>query len=287
MAASRKQSGGQDVSDRALRRGYWIASNRSSLRLWSEYALMGVAGILFLVFFVVLLQWVLNIAPTQAIRAGVSTSAINPDAVAAPVDIQVVRALAVRRDDASVDAVIELANVNRTWGASTLEYEVLIGGSAVETTPTTLAPGQSKALALTNIEFAGTTVPRVSVVVSRTEWGQYPDEAALPQNEWEFSSPSLRLIDAEESAFQTELQLTVRNKSVYGFREPEVVVLMENAQSEVVAIGSVVMDKARSLEQRVLTFRWPQRYQRSLTPVAYVNVDMLTDSRIIRDFTLE
>lgn len=225
--------------------------------------------------------WALNRQQTELYRAGFVQPQINFDSIETPKPITTARTGALFRDDASIDAYINVVNLNEQWAATDLEYEIFVGGKSTGREHATLAPAQEKYLTKMNIPFTGTSAPGITITIHNTQWEKIinPDET-LPHVGWDFQEASIRALNTED--LKTELTFTLRNKSVYGFREPQVVVLLVDDSNAVYAIGSVHVNEIGSLESKPLAFRWPKRFPTSLTPKIIVNVDLLTESRIIR-----
>ena len=111
-----------------------------------------------------------------------------------------------------------------------------------------------------------------------------PDTAVLVSDTWEYSNASFGYVSAvtTNSVYESELSFTMRNTSIIGFQEPEVVVVLQDDTGNIVAVGSIILSRIDSLESRPIRLLWPQRYPRSLTPVIHVNVDKMNEDRIIR-----
>ncbi|MFH1426691.1 MAG: hypothetical protein ABIG66_04680 [Candidatus Kerfeldbacteria bacterium] len=271
------------LSQGSLSRGYWIATHRSQIKMAGTVALAVVAGASVLVFLIITINWLTHIGQTNEIEAGLSQSVISYGQVEKPLNPVVVKSTAVRRDDSSIDIAVHVRNPNETWSATSLDYEILAGGVSAGRETITMAPMQEKYLVRSGVPFTGSSVPTVSAVLQSSSWIKTADLEVLPVDAWEFIQPSFRYIDGTDaSVFKSELSFTLRNKSVYGFREPQVVVLMVDDSNNIEAIASVVVDMIGSLETKEMVFRWPMKLERSLSPLIYVNVDKITEERIIR-----
>ncbi|MFC1597982.1 hypothetical protein ACFL2M_00420 [Patescibacteria group bacterium] len=274
-----------DLSEGQLKTGYWVATHRKEIKLAYTALLGAVAAASVIIFFIYLLNWLTHIQQTEDILQSLASPIEIFDAIRRPEDIVIAKAIAVQRDEKSIDVVVHMQNPNDLWGAVNIEYEVFTGSTSAGKETTTLAPLQEKFLTKSSILHSGTKPPMVTVTVHDVQWKKIADSSSLPQDDWEFLNPSMRYIDSqtEALAFKTELSFTLRNKSVLGFREPQVVVLMQDAANNIQAIGSLYIEEISSLQRRDITFRWPKRLSGSLTPVIYVNVDKLTEERIIRE----
>lgn len=274
----------EQLSNRKLDFGYWVATHRKQLKTALTVVIGAIAAASVLVFLFYLIMWLTHIAETNRINEELNSSVINFNATEQPRSIETLMTTSVRRDDERVDVVVHVRNPNATWSASAMEYELLIGGQSAGMKTITLASMQEKYLVQTNIPYTGTSLPPVSLSIQQVEWKRTADQEALPTDDWEFINPSFRYIGegSETSLFKSELSFTIQNRSVFGFREPEVVVQMKDASGTVQAVDAIILDQIDSLETRDLTFKWPERLPRTLDPVIWINVDKITEERIIR-----
>jgi hypothetical protein len=273
--------GSEQLTDKKLKFGYWVATHRRQLRLAATGAVGAVTLVIVAIFGVNLVDWLTHIRQTQEILAGLSTPLPIYESVRRPENVVVIKAESVIRDEKSVDAYAHIRNPNDIWGAVHIEYEIFVGGNSVARSTTTLAPLQEKFLTAIAPSSAS-TAPAVTFQVLDIQWEKFPDPEEIPVDSWEVLDPTLTVLDVqEELVFRTELRFTLKNRSVYGFRDAQVTVLMTDDTNTVHAVGSVTLDEITSLQSRELVFRWPARLDRSLTPVVYVNVDKLSENRII------
>ncbi len=279
------QQGDNQLTDKQLEQGYWLATHRELLRKIGIGILIAIASSMVILFLVQLIVWATHIKQTNQIWTDISLPIVDYKAVDRPIDIQVNTAIAVKHNDSSVDVVFGLKNMNRTFGAADIEYEVFVGGQSAGKEHVSLAPGQDKYLTKSSIPANGGTPPGVSVSIYDVQWTRLKRIDLLPDVAWEFSDANFSYIRAtsDTAAFQSELELTIRNKSVYGFRAPQVVVLMKDENSVIQGIGTLQIDAISSLETRTIVFRWPERLPRTVQPTIFVNVDTLDPNMIISE----
>lgn len=279
-----KESPQQDLTTTELDRAYWFATHKPLFRKIGLGTLGAIAAISVLFFLYQLVNWLTHIGQTNAILESLSRPQIDYSAIDRPQDIVILPAQAVTRDASSIDVVFGFQNPNTTWAAVELTYEVFVGSQTAGQETVSLAPGQESMYTKMSIPASGGVVPPVSVTIISTEWNRIKRVDLLPEVQWDFSEANFDYISAaDEAAFQSELELTVRNKSVYGFRGPKVVVVMKDESGEVQGIGSLQIDRITSLEARTITFRWPARLPRGVQPTVSVTVDLLDEDAIIRE----
>ncbi len=282
MSTSRLPS--SDLTQQELQRGYWLVTHKPLLCVSLLIALSSLAAISVGALVWTSAQWLLHRSSTQKIEQSLLNSPVLFANRIAPQALQNIRSTAIRRDDSHVDALVQLSNPNTTWGALNHVVEVIVGGQSAGSATVSLAPGQTWYITRMNVPWTDPILPRVELVVHDAAWRRMPDIAAVIADTWEYTDTSFGYVDAvtTDAVFQSELSLTVRNTSIVGFREPEVVVTLQDDTGVSVAVGSIVFSQIGSLESRSIRLLWPQRYPRSLTPVIHMNVDKMNEDRIIR-----
>ncbi len=278
------KEGKDGLTKKELKTSLWLALHRTQLRLFGYIVLSSVTAVFVGLFIVVLVRWVSNIQLHNSIVAELSQPLVNYDAAQRPDTLVIKAAVATFHDDSSIDIAVQIENVNPRWGADSATVEIFMGGKSAGQQQMSFAPGQQSVLVKTNLPYTGTTVPAISAVITKVDWKAYRNPLILPQAEWEFSNAAFRRISstANNSLFQSELSFDIRNRSVLGFREPEVNVLMYTPDGSIQAIGHLTLDRIESLETRTLTFRWPAALQANLQPEIIVNTDLLNEEQIIR-----
>jgi hypothetical protein len=272
------------ISQRELSFGYWIATHRRLL----HRILIGFLSILAAsqigTFVYTSINWVSHIQETSDILTDLGSSDVLFDAIRRPVDIAVHSAQAVIRDDHSIDVVVNLQNQNDIWAATDITYEITIGGSSTGVSNTTLAPQEEKFLTKQSLPFSGTSAPAVQVNITDVTWKKFVDTSRLPTDNWIYTNAHYGYVQssAADVPFKTELTFTVQNKSLYGYREVNVVAVLQDESGNIHGIGSVILEEMRSEQAKTLTFRWPLRLPTDSTPVIHVNVDHLNEDNIIR-----
>lgn len=273
-----------DLSQKELQGGYWIATHRSALHtvgigVVSLFAAVSVGALI-----LTTIQWLTHLESTAQIEQYLLTQPVQFAAASRPQPLQSVRSFTVRRDETHVDAVIQLSNPNATWGAMNHVVEVVIGGQSAGSATVSIAPGHTWIITRLNVPWTDAILPRAEFITHSAPWRRMPDVNSLIQDTWEYADASFGYVDGatSTSVFQSELSFSIRNTSVVGFREPEVVVLLQDDTGAIAAVGSTVLTSIDSLESRTVRVLWPQRYPRSLTPVISVNVDKMNEDRIIR-----
>lgn len=285
MAEGPNNNLNDNLTPQKLEFGYWIATHKPELRKAGVVLLAVIAGISVLAFLYQAAVFLIGIPSARAVQQALLTDPINYGARSRPEAIIVDKAEAVVRTDSTIDVFVQVTNPNDSWAATVFEYDVLVGSVSAGRDTAIIAPGQTAYFTRMSVPLAAEDAPSVSVEVLNTEWINYPI-AKLPNEVWEASGDvfkSIRNTDDETATFFSELTFTLKNKSVYGFVAPEVIVLLTDPEGDVIAIGSSTPNSIDSLEERVLTYRWPKRFSGALQTEVYVTVDKISEESIITD----
>lgn len=274
-----------NLTPQKLEIGYWVATHKPQLRKAGTIALAVITSISVLVFLVQLIIFLAGIPQARQVEQALLTDPVNYGARTRPASIIVQSAESVIRDETTIDIVASLENPNTGWAALEFEYDIIVGGSSAGRDTVVIAPGQTVYVTRMSVPFSAEEAPAVQVEVLNTQWINYP-EAKLPNESWTTSGEVFRSIrneDEENASFQSEMRFLLHNRSVYGFVAPEIIVLLRNQDGDLVAIGSATPNTIESLEERLLTFRWPQRLGTALETEVHVTVDKVTEESIITD----
>lgn len=229
-------------------------------------------------------NWVTHIQQTDALLTALGGSDVNYDAIRKPEAIGVRSAESVIRDEQSIDLVVHLINQNDIWAATNVSYEVEVAGKTLGPFTTSLAPKEEKFLTQSAIPFTGSNAPSVKAVILDTTWQKYADISRIPVDNWAFTNAHYGYVQTSsaDAPFKTELTFILENKSVYGFRDVQVVVELFDGKGDLHGIASVTLDSVLTATSRPLTFRWPLRLPIDAAPVIHVNINHLDEDSIIR-----
>lgn len=273
-----------NIAGKKFALGYWITSHRKQIKIAYTVLIGLIAAAMMAMAIYHLIDWITHIGPTREVIQSLATNDIKHDSIKPPEDIQRVKSTSVRRDAEKIDIVAQLVNPNNIWAAIDVEYEVFIGSLSVGIEHITLAPLQEKYITKTQLPYTEEDLPSVNVTILDTTWKKMVKHENLPDAEWEFVDADFGYINAIEAnvSYQTKLTFTLKNKSIYGFRDARIVVLLVDDMQEIHGIGNLPLDEITSLESRPVSFLWPRRLSSSLTPKIHINIDKLSEDLIIR-----
>lgn len=271
------------LSDQQLKVGFWYLTHKTQLQKLGIVLLAFIAAASVLTALILLVQWIWHIPQTMRINEEVYNSSVIFESVALPEDPTVISAQAVRRDDSHVDILVHMINPNASWGGNEIIYKVLVGSSDAGQQTVSLAPNQEGYYSRMNVPYTGSGLPSVTVEIVDTKWKRIAP-AGIIQPEWAVTDQVMRPIRAgEELSAKTELLFSLTNKSIYGFSEPQVVVIIKDTSGALAAIGSIQLEEIASLQTRDLSFKWPERLSPSFETTVHVTADVLNRENILSE----
>lgn len=274
--------GSNDLSKKNLAIAYWLSKHRHQFRKGRVFLLIAVVIIIFIIVAILGINWLVHIPQTNRIYASVGESPVRFDAVTQAQPIQIVQTDVVAHDDTSYDGVVQFRNPNTSWSATHVEFQIAVSGSEPVTDSITLAPGQDYFAVKSQIPVESGT-PNIQTTITSVTWKRTPDVKIFPTPEWEFQNVHFGAIQTtEEIGPQSELTFDLVSKTVYGFREIEAVVILQDPNGAILAIGRQPISQIDSLGTEGVVIRWPKLINSNAQAVIHINTDVLTEERVIR-----
>ncbi|OGY86304.1 MAG: hypothetical protein A2458_04090 [Candidatus Kerfeldbacteria bacterium RIFOXYC2_FULL_38_9] len=270
-----------EISDKKITLGLWVATHKAQLKQVHVLLLAVLAMAMILFFFIELFNWAYHVPQTKRINEALLQSPINFGQNRQPNNIVIEKTYATVHDEQSVDVAVFVKNPNEKWAAE-INYEMTIGGKTGVVEHVNLAPAQEKVLTKTAVATTAVS-PSVQTNILDISWKLIKDLDALPKVSWEETDQKFNHINTDQiGAPQTTLEFNLSNKSVYGFKNVPVAVLLQDKNGVVVGIGQQTMAQIASLEKKPVIIRWPKEYGESLQTLIYVSPDILSSENIIR-----
>jgi hypothetical protein len=115
------------------------------------------------------------------------------------------------------------------------------------------------------------------------QWKRLVDSSVLPEENWQVGDVSFSVVRLAQDQQQevSRLLMTLTNQSSFGFVEPEVVVVLKDAGSNIVALNTASINEIASFESQELLFQWPDRLPGSLSADVHVNVNRVDPTKRI------
>lgn len=275
--------GDGEISEQTVSFGLWAARNEQKLKRAGLISLIAVDAVIVVGVLFLLWSWVSHMGQTKEIWEGMALSPLSTVNRVVPTAVVITRSTVVRRDDASVDAVVVIQNQNDTWAAAELTYEFVISGQSVGQRTVGLAPQQEHFATAVRVPWTGENTPQAEVRIVDVKWRRLVSTEILPSVDWQVANPSfdvVRLVQNQQEEV-SQFGMTLINGSAYGFVQPEVVVILRDSSGEAVAIGSISLNSAEAFSEQELSFQWPGRLPDSLTADVTVNTNRIDPEKII------
>lgn len=275
--------GDDEISEQTVSFGLWAARNEQKLKRAGLISFIAVDAVIVVGVLFLLWSWVSHMGQTKEIWEGMALSPLSTVNRVVPTAVVITRSTVVRRDDASVDAVVVIQNQNDTWAAAELTYEFVISGQSVGQRTVGLAPQQEHFATAVRVPWTGENTPQAEVRIVDVKWRRLVSTEILPSVDWQVANPSfdvVRLVQNQQEEV-SQFGMTLINGSAYGFVQPEVVVILRDSSGEAVAIGSISLNSAEAFSEQELSFQWPGRLPDSLTADVTVNTNRIDPEKII------
>jgi hypothetical protein len=272
----------EDVSGRSLSRGLWFARNRDSIKRTGIIAFVLFDIICVGIVLVMTFSWVTHISQTQQIFENMALSGLSTVNRVTPEPVTYTQSTTRRRDEESVDALVQITNPNTRFAAE-LTFEFVLGGQSLNQRTITLAPEQTFYAAAVRVPSPGDTTPSAEIRTVDVQWKRLVDSSVLPEENWQVGDVSFSVVRLAQDQQQevSRLLMTLTNQSSFGFVEPEVVVVLKDAGSNIVALNTASINEIASFESQELLFQWPDRLPGSLSADVHVNVNRVDPTKRI------
>lgn len=287
-----------DVSPRRVRLAYWWVSHRAQLKTSRALFLLVVDALFLLFILYSFVVYVMSLRATTAIQQSLIEQAINFEAyrsVFGARQPEIRDPILVRIPGGGGVMLVEVNNINTYWGGDPVVLDVKIGGETVGTIETFFLPKEKRFAVL---ELSAKDAERSGgFSVSIQEWGwqrvQHPDTFPIPSFTVEtpiFSivtsqaRPELRKIfkESDTSSKQySSVKATVRNASLFGFRNAAFTALVYSGES-IVAVKRTTVDEFPTQSEKTIEFLWPQAYAGVSRIEVVPEVNTFRESNLIR-----
>jgi hypothetical protein len=259
--------------------GYWYITHKDLLRKIAKYAAIGVIAIIWLNFGVKAIDYIININRTKQAITDIATDIVNYDVMGQPKEIAIIQTNVVNRSTGKYDLFARLQNPNNYWSADVVTYQFQVNGNSLTEQTTYILPGQEKFIAETNVSITG-SASNADINIINVQWKGQREK--LPETDFEFSEVQIAPVEFEDdtSGSYSRLTATAFNKSIYGFKDIEAVVLL-TSQGAVVGVGTVNLQNFLSSESRQIEFIWPRKFPYNPKTEFNINTDVRDEANLI------
>lgn len=272
------------VTERQIKYGSFLARNRATISKVFRWIAIAFSVIVLVIFGITMGRYGLFAFRAPTVVENLAAGSINYDAVkeAGPPTGLAVRGSDVFKLDGVVDILAEVENPNEEWAAAEATYVIEIAGREIEGL-TQVLPGELKYIGIPNIDVGTGTVGTPKVKFTDIIWERVKDPLALPQENWVDKDSKHVPVSADENENEEARSIvttTVSNRAVVGFKEVEVMAILEQS-GEPVGFRIQRVGRFESFESKDLQFTWPKRFAVNVKPSIQVDTNVLEENNVI------
>lgn len=260
--------------------GYWFLQNKPILKKILLYSVIAVIALLWIYFFYILIQYLLNIKKTQDIFTDLGKNYVNYRAVLVPKDLLISSESLLSAGNNKYDAFAILNNPNTYWGAN-ITYQFIIPGATTTAKTIFILPQEEKFI--TDLGLTGLNADRdVHLQILNTEWRGVKARSKLPQVSISFEQPKYAVTEFSDASNDnySEVTATAFNHDIYGFKSMKVTVLL-SSQNLPEGVGVIYLNDLLSGEKRDIQFNWPRKFAINSTMTFNVETDILDANNLL------
>lgn len=304
-----------NISDQEIGAGLWWLKNKKLLKKILTIALLAVCAIIIVNLIYLLIAYFVQMPKTNNFLEDLSKDNIqyiDMRQSIAPVDLEIVTQGAVGNRTGEFDLYAKVKNNNANWAAVDCSYYYIVSGVQTNPKNTFFIPSEEKYLldfAFESLETTKASSLSIDLMIEGCEWQRVNDPSLLVQTEFLIEDIEIKqgtLVDesfsrsSENSNLNvdiygfpttnansrvtgtslTQLSLDLINRSIYGFWEVGVSVVL-TYQGEVIGVNYLSLDRLLSFEGRSLVFNWPKYFSRTSDPEIFIEVNVLDEGNLI------
>lgn len=290
-----------NTNNNNLHLAYWINTHYDLLRTIGQFILGGIAGLIWIIAFLQLFQYIGNLRATRAALDINNTANLQIDSITAP-EPPVVISESTYDAGESTTAVILVQNVNQKH-AVRISLAVAAAGSTRTLTNKLIAEGEQRYFVvpnvgedieptteITSVEYLRSSInrPQVNFEVNDALFQPVQLVQQSAQTDEDPDDTEVTAVDIEEirassaaNAPYTAYTATAQNNSALGFQTAEVVVLLQNGGGVTVGANSLTLKQFTSFSTQPITMLWRRRFTIDITPTVFVYADFLDEENVI------
>ena len=304
-----------DVSGQEIAAGLWWLKHKELIRKITTIVVLVVCVVIIVNLVYQLIYFFIDLPKLNQYLEEMSEDRVNfVDAhqQIAPIPLEVTNQGAVENRDGEFDLYAKVKNHNQNWAAAGCEYYYAVSGDKTNFKNAYFLPAEEKYLLDFAFPSADTTRVaslKVEIVLENCQWQRInePDslvkvdflienekitQGVLVEDSFKRSSenantnldisgfPTTNINARPSGSNLTQLSLDLTNKSIYGFWEVGVSVIL-SYQGEIVGVNYLSLDRFLSLKTRNLVFNWPKYFSRSANVEVYIETDVLDEDNLI------
>lgn len=244
-----------DISTIWLKTSYWTLSHVKELKKW--WAIVLLAAAIFMIVFTItnIIIYIINTSSENSLIAQIASKQVLYQEYKEkniPQDIEVKETVVIPSLDNMYILVARVENTNSNWAAEQFEYQFIVDNEEVAKGTDSFMPNTDKFLIVSGFRYKGTGIPQViQLTVGDTQWKRIKDIDKFPQADFLIGDIDHEFSTVNETVNTVRVQTKVTNRTVYSFWRTKFVILLYSGE-RMVGVGSVYLDKFRTLEKRDL-----------------------------------
>lgn len=238
--------------------GYWVAKHKAQMKKIGLWLFIAIVVVIWLIFFFNLGSYFLGRSSAKIAEEDLIKLVVNFKALKPPESIQIVEKKVLSRGEGRVDVFVHLKNPNEKWLVKKYIYQLSIGGTITSPQTTFLLPGEDKFLIAANV---ASPTSSVELITQNIQWQKIKNLETLQKLEFATEELTYSPVFYEETSGYIfgEVKAVVLNKSVFGFSNVQVVVLVVY-NNEIIGVGQTMAQDWGSGEERNFSFGWPKKF---------------------------
>lgn len=265
--------------------GYWYVNNKPLLRKIGIGIIITVVALIWLNFIVQTIGYLINISSTRQALSDLAVNYVNYDAQKQPEEIVVIDSAILSSGAGKSDVFAHIRNPNNYWSASAITYQFVVSGQNISAKTTTLMPGEEKFIVEQDLGMSSTGAisSDVGFKIIDIKWKGIKQN--LPEINVVFEDIEYPIVEFSEEATDTSstygrVSATAINKSIYGFKDVDVTVLLKS-QNLPNAIAITHLRNFLAGESREIEFTWSRKLPFGAETKFITTTDLLDEDNLI------
>jgi len=273
-----------DISTIWLKTSYWTLSHVKELKKW--WAIVFLAAAIFMIVFAItnIIIYVVNTPSENSLIAQIASKQVLYQEYREkniPKDIEVKKTIVIPSLNNMYILVAKVENINLNWSAEQFEYQFIVDNEEVAKGMDSFMPNTDKFLIVSGFRYKGTGVPQViQLTIGGTQWKKIKDIDKLPQADFLIGDIDHEFSTVNEVVSTVRVQAKVTNKTIYSFWRTKFVILLYSGE-RMVGVGSVYLDKFKTLEKRDLDITLTSLSDRITSIEIRPDIDLFDDDNFM------
>jgi len=259
---------------------YWFLQNKPLFKKILLYFSVVLIALLWVYFFIICIQYLINIQKTKDIFTDLGRNYVNYRAVSAPQNLLIANEAILSAGNNKYDAFAILKNPNTYWGAN-ITYQFSISGIA--TTPKNIFILPLQEIFIADLGLEGSIIQKdISLQIIDKQWQGIGALSLLPRKDIIFEQPKYSINEFSEDSNDNYSSVTaaIFNRDIYGYKNVKITTLLVS-QNIPQGVGVIYLNNLLSGEKRNIEFNWPRKFPFNSAIEFNVDTDVLNSDNLI------